>query len=167
MATLFLIHGFVGSGKTTFAKTLETDKNAIRFSPDEWMAHFYGNNPPAELFSEYDTRIKAMISRHAREFVRRGHDVVLDYGFWRRADRDEYRALARGWGVDCVLYALDSDFERCRQRVLQRTSEMPEGALHIDEHALSTFWGRFEPIEADEDFIRVEASLSRGRDPAT
>ena len=41
MATLHLIHGFVGAGKTPLSKRLETKLNAIRFPPDEWMIALY------------------------------------------------------------------------------------------------------------------------------
>lgn len=37
MPTVHMIHGFVGVGKTTFAKKLQQEVNAVRFSPDEWM----------------------------------------------------------------------------------------------------------------------------------
>lgn len=42
MATAHLIHGFLGVGKTTFARQLEERLPAIRFSHDEWMARRYG-----------------------------------------------------------------------------------------------------------------------------
>ena len=38
MATLHLICGLPGSGKTTLAKQLETSEGAVRFCPDEWIA---------------------------------------------------------------------------------------------------------------------------------
>lgn len=34
----FLIHGFLGAGKTTFAKRLEEEEKALRFTHDEWMS---------------------------------------------------------------------------------------------------------------------------------
>jgi len=36
-ARLIIVCGLPGSGKTTFAKTLESKLYAIRFCPDEWM----------------------------------------------------------------------------------------------------------------------------------
>jgi hypothetical protein len=38
MSTAHLIHGFLGAWKTTFAKKLEAELGAVRFSQDEWMA---------------------------------------------------------------------------------------------------------------------------------
>jgi len=37
MPTAHLIHGYLGAGKTTFARQLERNIPAIRFSHDEWM----------------------------------------------------------------------------------------------------------------------------------
>ena len=45
MATAHLIHGFLGAGKTTFARELEQNIPAIRFSHDEWMTRLYGDDP--------------------------------------------------------------------------------------------------------------------------
>lgn len=35
--TLHLIHGYLGAGKTTFARKLEIDTKALRFTLDEWI----------------------------------------------------------------------------------------------------------------------------------
>lgn len=155
MVTLFLIHGFIGSGKTTLSKKLEVKENAVRFTPDEWMIHFYGANPPANMFSIYHDNIKKMIEAMAIEFLRRGQNVILDYGFWHRHDRDYYRELAKDLGVECIMYSMPSDFEVCKERALKRTAEMGEGALFIDENALNKFWDVFEPLGSDEEFIKI------------
>ena len=42
MATARLIHGFLGAGKIAFARQLERELPAIRFSQDEWMARGLG-----------------------------------------------------------------------------------------------------------------------------
>jgi predicted kinase len=159
MPILFLIHGFVGSGKTTFAKKLAVEKNAVRFSPDEWMSHFYGSNPSQELFEEYDNRSKTMIWSVATEFLKRGNNVILDYGFWHRSSRDKYRQMAADVKVECVLYALESDYPICKERTLKRTAEMPKGELFIDENALQMFWNKFEAVTPDENAIFVKSSL--------
>jgi predicted kinase len=33
----FIVCGLPGSGKTTLARTLESQFRAVRFTPDEWM----------------------------------------------------------------------------------------------------------------------------------
>jgi predicted kinase len=53
MPTAHLIHGYVGAGKTTFARRLEQELPAIRFSHDEWMTRLYGDDPPVDQFPEF------------------------------------------------------------------------------------------------------------------
>ena len=39
--TIHMMFGFIGSGKSTFARKLESELRAARFSPDEWMVAPY------------------------------------------------------------------------------------------------------------------------------
>jgi AAA domain len=40
--TLYLLVGLPGSGKTTLARQLETERYALRLTPDEWMMPLFG-----------------------------------------------------------------------------------------------------------------------------
>jgi len=42
MATLFLIVGLPGAGKTVHAKTLASEHAALRLTPDAWMIPLFG-----------------------------------------------------------------------------------------------------------------------------
>ena len=44
MATLHLMVGLPGSGKTTEAIRLEHELHALRLTPDEWHRHLFGND---------------------------------------------------------------------------------------------------------------------------
>lgn len=155
MPIVHLLHGFVGAGKTTFAKKLETEINAVRISPDEWMIALYGVNPPAELFDEYYQRINTWIWVQIDRIVKTGVDVIYDSGLWKRADRDDVIAKVKAIGATPKLYALQTPFEVSRERVLKRTDEMPDGALFIDDNAIQLFWSKFEPLQDDEVAIRI------------
>jgi predicted kinase len=94
MATLHLLHGFTGAGKTTFARKLETELLALRFTPDEWIVQLYGNNPPEEHCLEYFDRVTNLIWKLTMQLLRSERDVILDFGFWSRVSRDEARSKA-------------------------------------------------------------------------
>ncbi|MDP9195795.1 MAG: ATP-binding protein [Pseudomonadota bacterium] len=154
---LHLIHGFVGAGKTTFAKRLEQETGAVRFTLDEWMIHFYGSNPPEGLFQEYLERVEGMIWKMIGQFLQREQDVIFDQGFWTRVERDEARAKAAAWGATARLYALQCPDDVTRSRVLKRTADMPPGAMFIDENAIALFRTRFEPLGLDEEAVVVSS----------
>ena len=144
---VYMIHGCVGVGKTTFAKKLEQETNAVRFSPDEWMVDLFGQNPSAERFQDHFEKIERVIWKIVRRCISVGADVILDFGFWTRAARDRCRELARQNGAEVVMYSLHCPESVLRDRVAKRTSEMPEGALVINDHAIDLFKKRFEPVD--------------------
>jgi len=78
--TAHLIHGYLGAGKTTFARRLERNIPAIRFSHDEWMVRFYGNDPPIEHFADYCRRVYEQMEEIWPRCLELGLNVVLDFG---------------------------------------------------------------------------------------
>jgi predicted kinase len=155
-STLFLIHGYIASGKTTYAKKLEAETGAIRFTLDEWMVHFYGVNLPAKKFAEYEDNIKTMIWMMAEKFLANDVSVILDYGFWKRSDRDDYRARAKALDVQCELHVIELDNITALSRLKSRTEELPKGELIIDENAYHSLKEKFEPLDDDEVRMNID-----------
>jgi predicted kinase len=153
MPTIHMIHGFAGAGKTTFAKKLESEIKAVRFSPDEWMACLYGQNTrddawTREQYDTYDKRIKTMIWRIAETTLQAGTDIILDFGFWKRGERDGVRAWAKKRGVDAKLYVLRcSSDEETMRRVLARSAALPPDAVYVGAEDVAEFKKRFEPVD--------------------
>jgi predicted kinase len=107
MPTAHSIHGYLGVGKTTFARQLERDTLAIRFSHDEWMVRLYGDNPPVERFADYYRRVYEQIEEIWPRCLNFGVDVVLDFGFWSRDERDATREKISELGAVARLYRLN------------------------------------------------------------
>lgn len=91
-STVHMIHGYLGAGKTTFARKLEEELPAIRFTQDEWITRIFGDQhlDPEKMLKPVHDLIESCWTR----CVELGLDVVLDDGFWSRKDRDETRAKA-------------------------------------------------------------------------
>ena len=158
MPTVHLLHGLPGCGKTTFARKLEAECRAVRFTHDEWMVQLFGIDPPADTFAENARRISELIWEHAARVVRAERDVILDLGFWTRASRDEARARVRALGAVPMLYAFDVSEAEMRARVRARSGTMPPGTLFINEQAFDIFLSRFQPLQPDEEHVLVRAS---------
>ena len=154
MATAHLIHGFLGAGKTTFARQLERKLPAIRFSQDEWMAHLYGNDPPADEFPIFFRRISKQIAKLWPRCLELGIDVILDLNFWSRKERDETRATATAMGASTTLYRLACTEEEAWRRIEHRNRNL-DGSLFISRNTFEILKARFEPLSNDEERIEV------------
>jgi hypothetical protein len=155
MPTTHLIHGFLGAGKTTFAKRLAVAHGAVRYSPDEWMVRLHGIDPPADRFAGFLEEIYARINAAWPADLENGHDVVLDFGFWRRAERDAARARAASLGAGVKLYALICPEETARARCRARNVRL-EGSLFIADNTYDALMARFEPLAPDEPHVAVD-----------
>jgi len=154
-ATAHLLYGFVGAGKTTFAKKLERELPAVRFTHDEWMARLYGQSPRPEKFGEYYNRIVEVTWQVAVRVLELGSDVILDFGFWSRQSRDNARSRVETVGAKLKLYHVTCPEAIMRRRVLERSQDPPQDSLWINEPAFELFKSRLEPLGNDEEHIVI------------
>ncbi len=155
-ATAHIITGFIGAGKTTFARKLESQMSIPRLSHDEWMVRHHGRNPPIDKFREYFRNIEGMLWTEALEILASGRDVIIDAGLWTRATRDA--AIARVNAIDCraVLYSVVCPVPIMLQRTMARSEALPDDSLWIDKPAFDKFLKVFEPMQDDEVYVTVD-----------
>ena len=146
--TIHAIHGFIGAGKTTLARQLETRLPALRLSSDEWMVQLYGPDPPEAVFRPGIVRVKALLRQLAERALALGLHVVLDDGYWTRASRDDLRRWAAELGTPLRLYALTLPEAEARRRIRARNAQ--PGNLYIAPETYDLFWQNFEPLQPDE-----------------
>ena len=154
MAIAHLIYGYLGAGKTFFARALERRVDGIRFSADEWYLHlFAGDKPTAHLESAQWDRVLSMLDA----VLEHGIDVVLDFGFWRRQQRDDARRRALSASADVKLYWVVCDEQVARARCAARNTS-PMGAFVIDDRAFDALRGRFDGLSSDEPHERIDTT---------
>jgi predicted kinase len=150
MPTLYLMVGLPCSGKTTLAKEMEQQLNALRLSPDEWIAPLYGPNlTEAELDRTRDP-IEAVQWRVAARALSLGLDVILDFGFWSRQERDDYRERAATLGARSEIRFLDVPLPELERRLAARNANLPDNAFIVTHANLHLWAGWFEPPTPDE-----------------
>lgn len=150
----FLLHGYLGVGKTTLARRLEAEHAAIRFTHDEWMRALYGSDPPEALFADHAGRVSRLIEATWTRCLALGLNVVLDSGFWTRAERDRTRALIAQLGGECRLYRLTCPDEIARRRIVRRNEDL-DASLFIAPATYDALKARFEPLSPDERSIEM------------
>ncbi len=152
MPTAHLVFGFLGSGKTTLAKGLEQRHGAVRFTPDEWMARLFGDDPPADTFQDRAVAILDIMQPVWGRCLSLGLDVVLDFGFWSRAERDHVRAAVAEVGAAPVLWAVSCPDAEARRRIALRNLT-PDRSLYIAPATFDLLKARVEPLHPDEPYL--------------
>ena len=143
--------GPAGSGKSTVARQYEQQGMArLSFDQEAWSRGITAMPLPQDVHRDIEHVLRARLV----DLVRAGSDVVLDFSFWSRRMRDEYRDLLRPFGVvpETVYVATD------RATVLQRIGA--RAARDGDDFAISTelaafYFDHFEVPEAAEGPLTV------------
>lgn len=157
MATLHLMVGLPGSGKTTWARTLEEEHSALRLTVDEWHLRLFGNDVHDDSdeteWRRHDVRhtaIEALLWETASKVLALGVDVILDFGFWARSERDELRALAHALGAGFAIHYAEVSEELMLERIRARNAQRPAGTFHVPEAKLKEWAPLFEPPSPEE-----------------
>ncbi|HEV2251259.1 MAG TPA: ATP-binding protein [Candidatus Limnocylindria bacterium] len=136
MATLFITCGVPAAGKTTAARRLEKEHNALRFTPDEWLSELFPDHRTG-VGESTRTAIEALHWSMALRALQIGANVVLDYGLWGQSERDRFRSEAQAIGARVVLCLLDPTRDELIGRVARRNAELPAGVFHITDEVLA------------------------------
>jgi predicted kinase len=152
-STIYLICGFIGAGKTTFAKKLEEKTGAMKITKDEWSIRLIGNDPTINGYAEWDRKIIDLSRDIAFQLAEKGIDVIMDEGFWEKETRDEMRKRADVIGAKVVMYYLDTPIETIRERVVGRNNNLTGDAFHISEELFEGYLKYWQPPTKDEDYI--------------
>lgn len=154
--------GPAGSGKSTIARQLEKG-GATRLSFDQvaWRRGMRTMPLPPDVHREIEDELRARL----RELVNDNAKVVLDFSFWSRRMRDEYRELLRPFGVIPETIYLATPLEVVRERTSARR------ASHGDDYVLSdeltvTYFEHFEAPTNDEGPLTVVRELMEPVSPA-
>ena len=153
--TVYLICGFIGAGKTTFAKELEKKTGAVRITKDEWSIRLIGYDPTIEGYAEHDHRIIELSRDVAFQLVEKGIDVILDEGFWGKQQRLELRMRIAEMGAKAVIYFLDTPLDVIRERVAERNGHLTPESFRISGELLDYYLQFWQPPSDDEDYMLV------------
>ncbi|KRE35405.1 hypothetical protein ASG81_20950 [Paenibacillus sp. Soil522] len=146
--------GVAGSGKTTFAQRLE-QKGYVRLSIDEeiWTTNGrYGIDFPAENYEQYKADAEMKLRNHLVSLIHDKHQVVIDFSFWQRKRRNEYKKLIEDAGGMWKLVYLKVHPDDLRKRLRIRSQRFDaNAAFPITEDILATFLNGFEaPLDEGE-----------------
>ena len=148
--TLIMLCGLPGSGKTTLAKKLETERNAIRLCPDEWVVALIEDVKNIKEMDRLREPVEQLLWKEAQRLLLLGVTVIIENGFWPRKERDLYRDTAKKIGATVELYFLDVPIETLWERVKKRNNTIEDGAINITHDNLVDWSKLFDAPTKEE-----------------
>ncbi|SEG06008.1 Predicted kinase [Vibrio hangzhouensis] len=148
---LFFFCGKMGAGKSTQAKVVARDNNAVLISEDEWLsAHFANQIHTFDDYLIYSNTIKPFVKRHVQDLLEVGTNVVMDFPANTVRQRQWFTELCSEVGCEHTLIYLVRSDEQCLQQIAKRRLEQPERAHFDTETVFHHVTQYFEAPEDDE-----------------
>ena len=152
MAKGYLICGKICCGKTTYAQELCNDNNAVLLSVDEITLALFGQHC-GDKHDEYVERTEKYLLNKSLELIENKINVVLDWGFWTKAERESAKGFYKSRNIECELYYIDISDEVWKSRLHKRNNAVlanETSAYYVDDNLAIKFVSIFEVPSEDE-----------------
>ena len=150
----YVICGFIGAGKTTFARKLEKETKAIRITKDEWIIKIFGNKITSDKnFEVYDKNITELATNIAFKILKAGKDVILDEGFWVKSQRDDIKKKLLQAGANPIFYYVETSVEKMKERIINRSNNPTKDSFEINEEMFDKYLKYWEPPKKEEGIL--------------
>jgi predicted kinase len=151
MSRVIFMCGPSGSGKTTYARRLEDQgMSRLSFDAEMWRRGITVVPLPPDTHAEIAADLRAQL----HQLVAEGVDVVLDFSFWSRQMRDEWRQLLAPARVVQETIYLATDRATVLNRARDRQGSHPDDYVIPDDVA-AQYFDHFEVPTPDEGPLRV------------
>ena len=153
-ATLFCIYGTIAAGKTTLARRLAAQHDAVLLCEDEWLVRLEAEIASFEDFRKHARRLRAAVGPHVVELLRLGLSVVLDFPANTVKDRAWIRSLFEAAAAAHELHVIEVPDDVCKMRLRIRNETKPEGLYfgHVPEAFFAPVSSLLVPPAEDEGF---------------
>ena len=143
MSKIIAICGKICCGKSYYANQIKEKENAVVLSTDE---------------ATYDL----IDNEQAVEIVKAGCNVVLDWGFWTKAERQETTKYFNQFCIDVEWHYVDIEQSRWKQLIEERNYKIKNGNggsdFYVDEGLLNKMLSKFEEPSKDEINVWFESN---------
>jgi predicted kinase len=166
--TLHVLCGKLASGKTTLARQIAEESDAVLVCEDVWLSRLF----PDEIvdFADYlnrSARFRRAIAPHVQSLLERGVSVVFDFGGNVPQERAWVRSLCDADTVRLVLHYVKASDELCKRQLRRRNDERPDGSQPTTDEEFDAITKYFVPPEPTEGFDLKVYDADRLRDFST
>lgn len=160
MPKVLIMCGKICSGKSTYAEKLKLENKAVILSVDELTLALF-ENQAGEKLDFYVEKLKEYFLKKSLDIVEAGADVILDWGFWTKKERDYAREFYDSRNISYQFYYMNVGIDEWKKWILKRNQEIKREQLEaypIDKGLLSKVEKMFEEPDRKElkDMIIIE-----------
>ena len=160
MPKVLIMCGKICSGKSTYAEKLKLENKAVILSVDELTLALF-ENQAGEKLDFYVEKLKEYFLKKSLDIVEAGADVILDWGFWTKKERDYAREFYDSRNISYQFYYMNVGIDEWKKRILKRNQKIKREQLEtypIDKGLLSKVEKMFEEPDRKElkDMIIIE-----------
>lgn len=142
MSKAILICGKICSGKSYYAEKLRKENKAVLLSLDE-ITLLLKDGCPKEILPG----AKELLFKKSLEILETGTDVILEWGFWKKEERDRAREFYESKGIHCEMHYVEISEEMRKFNLAERNRLVEEGkvrAYHFNDERAEMFDKEFE-----------------------
>jgi predicted kinase len=151
MGRVIFMCGPAGSGKSTVARQYERQgMTRLSFDQEAWSRGITTMPLPRDVHRDIERVLRARLV----DLVQARADVVLDFSFWSRRMRDEYRDLLRPLGVVPETVYLATDRATALQRIEARAAGDGDD-FQLNAELAALYFDQFEVPTAAEGPLTV------------
>lgn len=159
MAKVIMTCGKICSGKSTYSEQLRINNNAIILSVDEITLALFEQNI-GEKHDEYVEKLEMYLFEKSLEVISIGVNVILDWGFWTKAERDYAREFYSSRNISHEFHYIDISEETWQIRLEKRNKEILAGeieAYYVDDNLKEKVESIFECPDKNEIDVWIES----------
>ena len=152
-AKLIFLCGKMGAGKSTLARDLARQKNAVLLVQDELLdALFPGEIIDIPGFVKCSSRVRSARGPHVSALLSKGVSVVLDFPGNTKAQRVWFRELFERAHAGHELHFVDASDATCKRQLRERSAHLPAGTPWTTDAEFDAMTAYFQPPSEDERF---------------
>lgn len=152
MAKVILICGKICSGKTFYSSKLKMDNNAVSLSSDELISDLFHPNEN-DYHEQIINKVHQYLFKKAIEIVNNGENVILDWGFWTKKNRNDASKLFNSNGIQVEWHYIDVSDEKWHRNIENRNRKVLNGDTndyYVGDGLLRKMVNNFEIPERSE-----------------
>ena len=129
---------------------LEAEYSAIRLTTDEWHVRLFGQDAEDPEHNARHSLIESLLWEVASRALALGTNVILDFGFWAREEREDFRSRAKQLGASSEVHFLDVPHDELLRRLAQRNTQCSTSSFRIPEEMMKPWITFFQKPTRDE-----------------